>query len=136
MANPAVVHCDGVEVADFDADVATHTAAIVDPELIHDLPPLAFLAREHRVVLHGHRHALDRAGTRAGLATGAERLHDRLIPQQDWKRPFPLRDLAMDFRILDSDRFAESRPQPGRDASQHTNHVASLLSRARMATCG
>src|SRR3989304_5887232 len=71
---PGVVHHDRVEVADLDADVATHAARVVDVEPVDDLLALALPLREEGIVLHGDRHAVHRAVAGADLATGAERL--------------------------------------------------------------
>src|ERR1044071_2160777 len=83
LAGPGVIHRDSVEVADLDADVASHAAAVVDEELIEDLAALALALGEGRVVLHRDGHALNGAGALASVAAGAEGLVDVEVVEQD-----------------------------------------------------
>ena len=104
MASPSVVHRDRLEVADLNADIAAHAPSVVDPELVDDLAPLAFIISVQRVVLHRDRHALDGTGALASVAACAERLDDVLVPEEDWERAVALRDVAVLRRILELER--------------------------------
>ena len=79
---PTVVHHDRFERADLDADVAAHAARVVDPELIHDLAPVARAFRLLRVVNHHRRHAIDRAVAHTDVAACTHRLFVVEVPQE------------------------------------------------------
>src|SRR4051794_19123448 len=126
LAGPGVVHRDSIEVAHLDADVAAHTAAVIDEELIEDLAALALALGEQRVVFHGHRHALDGAGALTRVTARAERLVDVEVVKQDREGPVALRQLLMLRRVLDGYRLTPQRGHRNGERLQYANHGALL----------
>src|SRR4051812_37684006 len=122
LTGPGVVHRDRVEVADLDADVAAHAAAVVDEELIEYFAALAGALCELWVVLHRHGHAFDRAGTLAGVAAGAKRLVDVEVVEQDGEGSVAFRQLLVGRWVLDGYGLAKHRGHRDAQGLQYADH--------------
>src|SRR3990172_5841271 len=122
-ALPGVVHHDGVEVADLNADVAAHAARVVDVEPVDDLLALALPLRVEGVVLHRDRHAVHRAVAGADLTAGAERLVLLEVPEEDGQPARAVRQLLLRRWVLDGDRLPQGRRDRCLYRLQYTEHL-------------
>ncbi len=109
VAGPGVVHDDGFERADFDANVAAHAARVIDPELLDDLAAVAGPFRVLRVVLHGGSHAIDGAVANTDVAARAEGLVVVEVPGEHRGSCAAAQAAGAFVRVFDGHRLARDR---------------------------